>query len=172
MCVKTINSGGASTCVRGFTLIELIMVIVILGILSVYATSQVTSSATVNANGLHSNAMSYLRYAQKAAIAQRRTVCVSFPSSTTLQLQIASAAPELAAGLTCDTALTGPRGESPALLSAGSGTSFGSTPSVLWFDALGQPIDATGTILSGTQTIKIAGMADIQVEAWTGYVHE
>lgn len=152
---------------RGFTLIELIMVIVMLGILAAYAVPRMFDSTAFNARGFHDETLAYLRYAQKTAVAQRRTVCVTFTSSS-LTLAIASAA----ATTTCATAgtLTGPKGDSGSTitLSANGGVTYSSLPTSFNFDGLGQPINpATG------QTLQVLGASNsITVEAGTGYVHE
>jgi MSHA pilin protein MshC len=154
--------------VRGFTLIELIMVIVILGVLAVYAAPRMFDNAAFNARGFHDETLAYLRYGQKTAVAQRRTVCVTFTSSS-LTLAIASGA----ATTTCATAgtLTGPKGDSGSTitLSANGGVTYsGIPPASFNFDGLGQPINpATG------QTFQVLGASNsITVEPGTGYVHE
>lgn len=151
----------------GFTLIELIMVIVLLGVLAVFAAPRFFNSNDFNARGFHDEALSYLRYAQKAAVAQRRTVCVVF-NDTSLTLTLSSAANTT----TCDAPLQGPRGDSPAVVSARPGVTFSTTPVSFNFDGLGQPVNAAGVAL-GTQVIQVAGATNaITIEAATGYVHE
>ena len=154
---------------RGFTLIELIMVLVIIGVLAVFAVPRMFNANDFNARGFHDETLAYLRFAQKTAIAQRRTVCVSF-TSTTVSLGLASAAatPSCAAAAT----LTGPRGETPPLATARSGVAFASLPTAFNFDGLGQPVDASGSLLA-TQTLQVsAATPSITVESVTGYVHE
>ena len=154
-------------CVRGFTLIELVMVIVLAGVLAVYAVPRIFSSNDFYAKGFHDETLSILRYAQKSAIAQRRTVCVSF-SSNSASLTIAAAA----ATPTCSGSLVGPRGESPATASARPGVAFATLPTNFNFDGLGQPVTITGAA-QATQVIQITGVANaITVETGTGYVHE
>ncbi|OIP16406.1 MAG: hypothetical protein AUK51_10640 [Comamonadaceae bacterium CG2_30_59_20] len=152
--------------VRGFTLIELIMVIVILGVLAVVAVPRIFSSNDFYARGFHDETLALLRYAQKAAVAQRRTVCVAFASgSVTLTMAANPATVDCATAAT----LTGPNG-SPTV-TARSGVSFSGTPSNFNFNGLGQPMDASGAPVA-TQTIQITGAADVIVEAQTGYVHD
>ena len=151
----------------GFTLIELIMVIIMLGILSVFAAPRIFSTGEFYARGFHDETLAFLRYAQKSAIAQRRTVCVAF-NSTSASLRIASSA----ATASCDTALRGPRGDSPGTISAKAGTAYSATPADFGFDGLGQPVNGAG-MLVGLQTIQVDNAANtITVEAVTGYVHE
>lgn len=151
----------------GFTLIELIMVIILLGVLAVFAAPRIFNSDGFNARGFHDETLAFLRYAQKAAIAQRRTVCIAF-SGDSASLSIAS----VAATTTCDTGLRGPKGDSPGAITAKAGTSYSITPTNFKFDGLGQAVDGVGALL-GPQTIRVDGAAgSIKVEAVTGYVHE
>ncbi len=145
------------------------MVIVMLGVLAVFAAPRIFNSNDFYARGFHDETLAYLRYAHKTAIAQRRTVCVSFGASS-VTLGIASAA----ATFNCAAAgtLIGPRGESPATLNAKAGVSFGVTPTNFNFDGLGQPITGAGALMA-RQTIQVSNAANsIAVEAATGYVHE
>ena len=160
---------------RGFTLTELIMVIVLMGILAAVAAPKIFSTSDFYARGFHDENLAYLRYAQKTAIAQRRTVCVTFDTgASTMTLAIASAA----ATTSCASAgtLSGPKGETPVTLSARSGIAYSTAlpPTSFNFDALGQPIVAAGTgAAQATQTFQIQGASNtITVEAATGYVHE
>ena len=153
----------------GFTLVELIMVLVIIGVLAVFAVPRMFSSNDFYARGFHDEALAYLRFAHKTAVAQRRTVCVSFTAST-VSLSMASAA----ATPTCasSASLAGPRGDTPPLVTARSGVAFGSVPTAFNFDGLGQPVNASGTLLA-TQTLQVTGATpSITIEAVTGYVHE
>lgn len=152
---------------RGFTLIELIMVIVLLGVLAVFAAPRIFNSDDFNARGFHDETLAFLRYAQKTAIAQRRTVCLVFAGTTSASLRIASAA----ATSTCNTDLRGPKGDSPGTITAKGVVTYSAPPDDFNFDGLGQPVDATGALVA-TQTIQIDNAANVVVEAGTGYVHD
>lgn len=151
---------------RGFTLIELIMVLVLLGILAMYAAPRFLSTGDLYARGFHDQSLAYLRYAQKSAIAQRRTVCVTLASNA-ITLRIATAE----VTNTCSSALAGPAGE--AGLTARSGVAFSSAVTSFNFDGLGQPVNATTGALATTQVLQVANASkSISIEAVTGYVHE
>lgn len=155
----------------GFTLIELIMVIVLVGGLAVFAAPRVFNSADFNARGFHDQTLAYLRYAQKTAVAQRRTVCVVFTGSSVTLTMAASTGTTNCTAATA-TALPGPGGETPATLSARSGIAYSATPTSFNFDGLGQPITSAGAA-QATQTFQVATAAKtITVETITGYVHE
>ncbi len=70
----------------GFTMVELIMVIVILGILAVVAIPRMDTSG-YRALQFHDQTVAALRYAQKTATSHRRQVCVAF-TPTTVKLTI------------------------------------------------------------------------------------
>lgn len=168
----------ASTCHlrrrNGFTLVELIVIILLLGILSMFAAPRFLNTAEIDAFGFHNETLAYLRYAQKTAIAQRRTVCVGFAASS-MTLSISTTADTL--NCTASGALIGPKGESGIVtINARTGVMFDSAamPTAFYFDALGQPITVAGTgAPQARQTFKVAGVPrTIKIEATTGYVHE
>jgi MSHA pilin protein MshC len=145
----------------GFTLIELVMTLVVVGILAVSIIPRFLERDTFESLGFHDETLAVLRYAQKAAVAQRHTVCLSFTASS-VALTLASASPPATA---CDTNLTGPDGSAPYQIVAPSGVSYAAVPTDFYFTALGQA--STG------QTLQVAGAArSITVESETGYVHE
>ena len=140
---------------RGFTLTELITVMVILGILAAVAAPRFFDRNIFDSRGFYDQVISTLRYAQKAAIAQRRFVCVAFTANSVTLTTGAMAA--------CGSNLTGPNGTAPYSVSS-SNASFTATPAAFSFDALGRP--------SAAQSITVSGYATpILIEAETGYVH-
>lgn len=143
----------------GFTLIELVVVMLIIGVLAVAAVPRLLDSQTFDRRGFNDQTLSALRYGHKAAIAQRRAVCVSF-STTSLTFTLASAA----GSSTCDTPLTGPTGDSPFQINASPGVAYSASPSNFRFNAAGQA--------SLGQTLQVSGeTASITIEQETGYVH-
>jgi MSHA pilin protein MshC len=145
-------------------LIELIMVMVLLGVMAVFLIPRLNTK-DFEARGFHDETLALLRYAQKAAIAQRRTVCVAFTTTS------ATLSEATAAGATiCDGTLVGPRGETPGQVSAASGVAYQAVPgSAFYFNSLGQPSQALS--LQVTQGGSGIGVT-ISVEADSGYVHD
>ncbi len=142
---------------HGFTLIELIMVIVILGVLAVFAAPRILNTGGFTARGFHDETLSLLRFAQKTAIAQRRTVCVTL-NATGVTLTMDTDANTPADGV-CDAALTlpsVPRG----------GVGLVGVPGAFQFIPLGS------TNQAATVTITILNSTAIFVDAATGYVYE
>jgi len=131
---------------RGFTLVELITVMVIVGILAVSVLPRFFTVSDFENRGSADQVKSLLRFAQKTAIAQHRNISVvisggvASPNCTTT---LAGASPEL----TCQVKST---------VTAGAGT--------YTFNALGQPT-------AGTACITVSGSNALKVEAETGYVH-
>lgn len=148
--------------IKGFTLLEMIVVLMLIGILAIAVAPRLNNINAFQARGFHDETLALLRYAQQSAISHRRTVCATFTSSSAT-LTIAS----VGGATNCDSNLVGPRGETPAAVTAKSGISYASAPSSFRFNALGQPSFST------SQTIQVSGITQvITVEAETGYVHD
>lgn len=136
--------------IKGFTIIELVAVIVILGTLSIFILPKLTDTDAMGRHGFKDGTIAAIRYAQKTSIAQLRTVCVNV-SSTGINLTEASVVDSLA----CDTPVV-----PPSPLKAGSllsGSSFKFLPS--------GATDKTGTI-----SLLIGTEYTIKIDAVTGYV--
>ena len=140
---------------RGFTLIELIMVVVMLGVLAVFAAPRILNTGDFNARGFHDETLSLLRYAQKTAIAQRRTVCVALNDTGVTLTMDTAAVPDGA----CDAALTLPSAPRGGTGLSGSVTAFECS-------ALGN------TNLTGNVTVNIQPGKPITVDAATGFVYD
>lgn len=141
---------------HGFTLVELVMAMVIIGILAAVVAPRFFDSNVFRSRGFADQVQATLRYAQKIAIARHRFVCAAFTASSITFTTGATAA--------CGTTLASPTGDASYVITAPSGIAFGALPTDFSFDALGRP--------STNQTITIVGATNpIIVEAETGYVH-
>lgn len=140
---------------RGFTLLELIVTMVILGILSAIAMGRLTQSE-VDATWFADEVRATVRLAQKQAIAQRTRILVVVAGN---QLSLCYENPP--ASLTCGTALADLRTGGAVALSAPNGVALSASTSPFAFNGLGQPSSAV--------TLNVGGTA-VQVTAETGYV--
>lgn len=144
---------------RGFTLVELVAVLTLLAVVAAVGVARMSGTRVADQLGFLHEARAALRYAQKSAIAARRTVCASFTVDT-VRLTIADAF----GSSTCTLDLSGPGGESAYTVQGRGGANFASVPTAFAFDALGVP--------SQGQTIALGeGGGTIVVESGTGYIH-
>ena len=148
-----------ATCKRrpgGFTTIELVVTIVMIGALAAVAIPRFIGRDGFDSRGFYDKSVALVRLAQKSAVAWRRDVfvCVSATQVTA----------GTAAG--CGTPLTNPATGSAATETAPSGVTLNTV--TFSFDRLGRPSAAT-TI---TFTTAIAGdiTRQISIAAETGYV--
>lgn len=149
---------------HGFTLVELVMAMVIIGILAAVVAPRFFDSNVFQSRGFADQVQASLRYAQKVAIAQHRNVCAAFAANSVTLTIDSDIPPDGACNPTPAGDLQSPTGEASYVITAPSGIAFGALPTNFSFDALGRP--------STNQTITIVGATNpIIVEAETGYVH-
>jgi MSHA pilin protein MshC len=145
---------------RGFTLVELILIVVLIGILSFFAGARISDRNQANARGFAEQVASTLRFAQKAAIAQRRNVYVNVDASARRVRACLDAA------TTCATPLSSPAGGSLDVTGA-TGVTLTSGTTQFSFDALGRPSFASNLTL----TTSANGLTfSVIVETESGYV--
>ena len=155
---------------RGFTLVELVVTMIVVGILAVAALPRFADQGEFNARGYTDQVRAALQFAQKSAVASRRCVCVAVDAGglTFTRNPLNPDISPVCVDASCTENL-------PIQMSASSCTpaatnricppanvSLASTAASITFDAQGQA--SVGAIIT------IAGTA-VTVEQATGYVH-
>lgn len=168
----------------GFTIVELILVIVLIGIISTVAVMRFTDTRHFSAIAFSQEVRSLVRFGQKLAIAQNRAIyLVTSPSRVALCYNPSCSQPVTSPVLgNSERQQTGLACANEAWLCEGvpNGISMGASPlSSMFFNALGRPFAGSdspaGDISTfSTMTISIGGGETAQVitiERETGYVH-
>ena len=145
---------------RGFSLVELILVMVIAGILAAVAVPRLVGRNSFDTRGFADQLAATVRFAQKLAISQRRDVFVHLSASDASLCYLATV-PCPAASLA-----PGPGGEKPYTINAPGGVAIASPVAVLGFDAGGRPNIAAQLAIQVNGT----GTHNVRVERETGYV--
>lgn len=159
---KTAHSGIAE---GGFTLLELIVTMILVGILAAVAIPRFVGQGSFETRGFHDRVINAIQFARQQAVAQRRQVCVTV-SAAGLSTTRALAPPPGVCGVT---PLLDPATGAAYAIAAPAGVVLAGTgatvlPLALTFDPLGQPSVAAGLSVTGD------GVRNICIEAGTGYV--
>lgn len=161
-------------CQTGFTMIELIVVMVIIGILAVVVLPRFNLLRGFDEIGYRDQVKATLEYARKSAVAQRRFTCVN-RAGNNLAVSIDRDIPENRSAAACprEQNLNLPGSSSNSITPRGTTTLLGTSAASVVFDALGRPWTAASTTASSAAAFTVHGDADygITVEAETGYVH-
>ena len=149
----------------GFTLVELIVVIVLVGIVALIAAPRFFSQPTFDAARFHDESISAVRYGQKIAVAQRTNVYV-VTSVSSLSLCYDTA---------CSAVVSKPADSAGFVVNAPNNITL--TGSSFSFTSLGQPASfaASPIPLAASTSLAIGGdggARQIVVERETGYVHK
>ena len=139
----------------GFTLLELIVTMVILGVLSAVAMGKL-NQPQVDAAWFPDQVRAVVRLAQKQAIAQRTRILVVVSAS-----QVSLCYATTASSFTCGAALSDLTSGSAVIVNAPSGIALSATVTPFAFNGLGQPSSAV-TLSVGSRVVQVA--------AETGYV--
>jgi len=148
-----------SVRVHGFTMVELVVIMVIIGFLAAIVMPRFIGNDAFASRGFYDEAQSVVRYAQKTAIAWRRPVYVCITSSSVSAGTVSDCSSLVAHPLTGD----------PLTSTAPSGVTL--TPASFSFDGGGRPSPNAQTTITFTSGIAGDPARQIVVEAETGYVH-
>lgn len=146
---------------HGFTLVELIVAILLVGILSIFAAPRFFNDDDFKARGIADEIITSIRHAQRLAMTrgERYKIDIS-PSSYRIRRSVD------------DTAVRHPNGDNTYLIDETDGLPANiikSTKSIE-FSPLGQPVDSTGALIASDTDITITPFT-VRIEEETGYAH-
>ncbi len=148
---------------HGFTIVELIAVLVITGIIASIVAPRFIGVDAFDARGSYGTLASALRYAQKTAVAQRRIVYANInTASRTVCLGYTSS---------CSSAVIDPATQATYSKTLSNNVTITASATPVGFDGLGRPVpNATATFTIQNAVVPGESTRTITVEAETGYV--
>lgn len=160
---------------RGFTLPELVLVIAIVSIISVFAASRL-SGTFASTRGFYDGTAALIQYARKLAIAQRRAVFVQVAAGgVSLCYDAACAAgvsPPPVPPASANPAQVSFSATPPFSVTAPTGVSISAGTGTFQFNGLGVYLDSAGADPGANRTVTVTGDGShsLTVHRDTGYV--
>lgn len=150
---------------RGFTMVELIAVMVLVGVLAVVAAPRLDSALALRGSAWRDQVLAAALQARSLATGHRRLVCLTVATGE-VRLAIASANP----ATSCDATLAGPDGDARWAVDAHALAVTVSPAGTLYVQPDGRiTSDGAGTAAVNA-SIAIAGEAALQITGETGHV--
>lgn len=162
---------------QGFTLVELVVTIMVVGIMAAVAIPRFADQKGYQSRAFYEQVQEAIKFAQKAALAQRKSVYVTTTATTLTACYVA------ACGGAGSYAVIDPTTRAALALAAQDqrGVAFSavtiSPATTVVFDGLGRPRSAANVLLTAATTISVNSSAtgdinrSIIIEPETGYVH-
>ncbi|MEQ1635755.1 MAG: prepilin-type N-terminal cleavage/methylation domain-containing protein [Methylococcales bacterium] len=139
---------------QGFTLVELVMIIVVLGILSVTASPKFFGVSEYQVRAFFDDTLSAIRYAQKLAVANHCKVQVSINANGYTLKRPATESQCFSSSPTFSVAVTHPGTQQAGYSNSQADVTL--TPNTsFYFDALGQASQSVTLTVGGTRTITV-----------------
>jgi len=157
----------------GFTLLEIIFAVVLLGILVRFAMMKLVAPATMTLPAQAQAVAGLVRKAQSLAVQRGQRMCFRV-DTTGANGRFAYAAPT---GGACTTSSVTCTNTPESCLSMAQGVSTGTVTTTIYFNSLGLPVDSTGAALTSPTTFAVSfttsgttATKNIVVSALTGRV--
>ena len=149
---------------NGFTLVELIVVILLIGILSIFAAPKFINDNTFKARGTADEIITSIRHAQRLAMTRGEQYKIDIEPTKYHVIKSV----DTGSGVE----VRHPNGESQYLIDSTNGLPANLIKSTVTveFNSLGQPVNNAGVLIASDTDISIPPFT-IRIEEETGYAH-
>jgi len=148
----------------GFTLVELVTIMVVVGVLAAFAVPRMVDRGGFESRGFYDQARAIVRYAQKIAVAQRQS-----PPKPPVFVVITATNIRVCYDAACGTPVNDPTTGAPLALTAPTGVTL--SPATFSYSGSGSPSIGAQLAIN----VNSAAPGDINrtfyIEPVTGYVH-
>ena len=169
---STHHSLPPDTCSNGFSLIELIVILIIVGIISFFASSRFVNRTSFDELGFFEESITAVRYAQKLAITSGCDVQVTINSSGYILEQWGNTATNECdfddAGVSLSNVRKPGGGNFSGTAPSGVSITVAPNPTVWFFDQIGIP-RTTGGVEITMETTATIGSRTLSVAPHTGF---
>ncbi len=163
------RSFGATT--MGFTLPEIIAVLLITGLLAATVVPRVFDRTSVDAQGFFQESLAAVRYANKLAIASGCDVQVNFNAGGFALNRRAAGCDSSDCGGGCAFGVPVDHPSRPGPFVGNAPPGVPVSNATLYFDRIGRPRDAGDNLIAVDTDITVGGVQTLRIEPETGFAH-